>query len=186
MKIKKLIIIIYFLIIYLTTGFLFAQKNASEIVNENYKFSFTIPQESFNMRKEETTEKNAITYEFETTLNSDTVGVLLIAFKYPDIKKINDFVYHMEKEVTLDIPQRTSEYIEFDSNYYDSKMAVYQGKILTHVIYYYRTKDETSQYNFNYILRFKIFTKNYSDEILNYIKTIANNFIPRKNIVPSD
>jgi hypothetical protein len=107
---------------------------------------------------------------------------LLLAFKYPDIKKLNDFVYHMEKEVSLDIPRRTGDYTEYDSVYYDAKMAVYKNKNLTHVIYYYRTKDESSQYNFTYLLRFKVFTNKYDDEILNYMKAVAANFIPRRNI----
>ncbi|HPS65886.1 MAG TPA: hypothetical protein PK447_09955, partial [Ignavibacteria bacterium] len=135
MKLKRILtLILSFIIFNSISDLLFAQKNASEIVSENYKFTFTIPQDAFNLRKEETSEKNAITYEFETTANSDTIGVLLLAFKYPDIKKLNDFVYHMEKEVSLDIPRRTGDYIEFDSVYYDAKMAVYKNKNLTHVI----------------------------------------------------
>lgn len=88
----------------------------------------------------------------------------------------------MEKEVSLDIPRRTGDYTEYDSVYYDAKMAVYKNKNLTHVIYYYRTKDESSQYNFTYLLRFKVFTNKYDDEILNYMKAVAANFIPRRNI----
>jgi len=183
MKLKRILTtILYFIIFFSISDLLFAQKNASEIVSENYKFTFTIPQEAFNLRKEETSEKNAITYEFESTANSDTIGVLLLAFKYPDIKKLNDFVYHMEKEVSLDIPRRTGDYTEYDSVYHDAKMAVYKNKNLTHVIYYYRTKDESSQYNFTYLLRFKVFTNKYDDEILNYMKAVAANFIPRRNI----
>lgn len=180
-KNKILLLILFQFILTGITGSLFAQKNASEIINENYKFTFLIPQDAFNMRKEESSGKNAITYEFEINSESDTIGVLLLAFKWPDIKKLNDFVYHMEKEVTLDIPQRINEYEEFDSIYYDAKMAVYKNKVLTHIVYYYRTKDESAESNFTYLLRFKVFTKNYSDKIVNYIKSIAGNFSPRKN-----
>jgi len=182
MKKTKILIISFLLFIICFHNAAFSQKNASEIINENYKFSFTLPENAFNMRTEESSNKNAITYEFESTVMDDTVGILLLAFKWNDIKILSDFIYHMEKEVTLDIPQRVSDYTEFDSIYFDSKMAIYKNDNLTHIVYYFRTKDDTSENNFTYLLRFKIFTKDYNKEILEYVNTIAHNFYPRKVI----
>ena len=89
---KTLIFILFIFIFSAASESIYAQKNASEIVNENYKFTFIIPQDAFNMRKEENSGKTAITYEFETISGKDTIGVMLMAFKWPDIKKLNDFV----------------------------------------------------------------------------------------------
>jgi hypothetical protein len=181
---KTLIFILFIFIFSAASESIYAQKNASEIVNENYKFTFIIPQDAFNMRKEENSGKTAITYEFETISGKDTIGVMLLAFKWPDIKKLNDFVYLMEKEVTLDIPQRIGDYEEFDSVYYDGKFAVYKNKVLSHLIYYYRTKDESSENNFTYLLRFKVFSKSFDDRLLQYVREVAGNFNPRKVIDP--
>jgi hypothetical protein len=58
MKLKRILTtILYFIIFFSISDLLFAQKNASEIVSENYKFTFTIPQKLLISRRKKPRKK---------------------------------------------------------------------------------------------------------------------------------
>src|SRR3972149_481724 len=65
-----------------------------------------------------------ITYSFERKDKKFTI--MLLAFKLTTVKNIDDFIYNMEKDISLNIPQRNGDFTEKDFGNYDMKSAVYK------------------------------------------------------------
>lgn len=175
---KTLIIIIS---IFLCYGAIHSQ-NVSEIVDIDYKFIFQLPENISKINKEEAQNKTSVKYDFDYVEGKDSVVVYLVAIKYPDIRRLTDLVYNVEKEKVFNIQKREGEYIEFDSVYYDGKTALYLSKELAQIVYFYRTKDESQNVHFTYILGFNMWRKFYGDYIVSRIREIATGFIPDKDI----
>lgn len=176
---KKTLII--FISIFLCYGAIHSQ-NVSEIVDIDYKFIFQLPENISKINKEEAQNKTSVKYDFDYVEGKDSVVVYLVAIKYPDIRRLTDLVYNVEKEKVFNIQKREGEYIEFDSVYYDGKTALYLSKELAQIVYFYRTKDESQNVHFTYILGFNMWRKFYGDYIVSRIREIATGFIPDKDI----
>jgi len=171
--IKFLSIIIPFIsIVFFNTG-LYSQ-NAIEINDDRYKFKFSLPS-GWNERKvEETTKQDAISYSFDR--KDGKIAIMLLTFKVNEVKNLDDFVYTLEKDLTLNIPKIDGEYTNVDSGNYDGKTATYKDTEFTEVIYYYRTK-LTEGANFTYLLRFIVPATFYSQTTQSEIKSLAENFV---------
>jgi len=176
---KKLFIIAISLLF--GSGIIYSQ-NISEIVDTDYKFIFYLPDNILKVNKEEALNKTSIKYDFDYVEGKDSVVVYLVAIKYPDIRRLSDLVYNVEKEKVFNIQKREGDYIEFDSVYYDGKTALYLSKDLAQVVYFYRTKDESQDVHFTYILGFNMWKKFYGEYIISRIREIATGFNPDKNI----
>ncbi len=171
----------FIILILISSGIVYSQ-NISEIVDKDYKFIFNLPANILKVNKEEAQNKTSIKYDFDYVEGNDSVVVYLVAIKYPDIRKLSDLVYNVEKEKVFNIQKREGDYIEFDSVYYDGKTAIYLSKDLAQVVYFYRTKDESQDVQFTYILGFNMWRKSYGDYILSRIREIAEGFKPNKDI----
>ncbi len=148
-------------------------QSAININDINYKFKFALPSDWTERKVEETNKKDAISYSFE---NKDgKIAIMLLAFKVDEVKNLGDFVYTLEKDLTLNIPKKDSDYSDFDSGNYDGRSARYKDTEFTEVIYYYRTKILEGE-NFTYILRFISPTSYFNSSVEKDIKGLAENF----------
>ena len=145
-------------------------------VDQNFKFKFSLPTGWTERKVEETTKKDAISYSFDKS--DGKVAIMLLAFKVNEVKNLIDFVYTLEKDLTLNIPKIDGDYINFDKGNYDGKSAKYKDSEFTEVIYYYRTKLIDGE-NFTYLLRFITLSSNFNSSVATDIMKIAENFSPQ-------
>ena len=150
-------------------------QSSIDINDLNYKFKFSLSSDWKERKVEETAKKDAISYSFDK--NDGQVAIMLLAFKVNEVKNLSDFIYTLEKDLTLNIPKKDGDYTDFDSGNYDGKTAKYKDNEFTEVIYYYRTKIIDGQ-NFTYLLRFITLSSNFTPKIDEEIKKIAGNFAP--------
>ncbi|MEO8208988.1 MAG: hypothetical protein ABI840_00390 [bacterium] len=169
----KKIISIVISVLFCYSG-VFAQSGVN-INDATYKFKFSLPSEWSQRKAEETSKKDAISYSFDK--NDGKVAIMLLAFKVNEVKNLSDFVYTLEKDLTLNIPKREGDYSDFDMGNYDGKTSKYKDSEFTEVIYYYRTK-VTDGENFTYLLRFITPASNFNSDVEKEIKKIAGNFAP--------
>ncbi|MBN1634601.1 MAG: hypothetical protein JW917_10580 [Ignavibacteria bacterium] len=175
MRVTGIIILLSFISISI-----YAQNDENWLKNIYFKFSFEFPANISTPKIVETSGKMSTSYTFEKFLDYDTIGVLLVAFKWKDIKSLSDFIYLMEKEVSFNFPERIDEYIYCDSVYYDYKIGEYKNNKLHHFAFFYRTKDETQDFNYTYMLKFKVHTESYTERIKDIIYQITSKFRPEK------
>jgi hypothetical protein len=167
---KNLSILIIFIISIAQISF--AQKK-EVYYNDNYNFQLTLPDGWLKPKIEETNKKDVVSYTFDHKKDT-TAQVLLLAFKIESIKDLDNFIYVLEKDATLNIPPKSGDYTSFDNGYYDGKFALYKDLQFTELIYYYRTKFSESKENYAYMLRF--ISTNYTAKAEKQFKEIVENF----------
>ena len=172
MKMKTLSIIALVLFLFSANGF---SQNKININNENYKLKFSLPEGWTERKVEETNKKDAISYTFDR--EDGKIAIMMLAFKVNEVKNLNDFVYTLEKDLTLNVPKKDSDYKDFDSGNYDGKSALYKDSEFTEILYYYRTKINEGN-NYTYLLRFIVPSSRYHSEIDAEIRKLAENFSP--------
>jgi hypothetical protein len=160
------------LIIVAFTQISFAQKKF-EFTDHNYRFSITLPDGWQQPKKEETTKRDVVSYTFDHKKDS-TSQILILAFKIESVKDLDNFIYVLEKDATLNIPPKSGDYTSFDNGDYDGKMALYKDLQFTELIYYYRTKRADSNENYAYMLRF--ISTNYTSKAEKQFKDIVDDF----------
>jgi hypothetical protein len=148
----------------------------NEITDENYKFTFVLPAEWKKTDIKETSDKDAISYAFER--NDKKCAIMLMAFKLNTVKNLEDFIYTMEKDISLNIPSKSGDYTTFDNGTFDGKSAIYKDAHYTENIFYYRTKLPDAPFNFVYMLRFITTNTDYTQDLQNQIKKISDSFLP--------
>ena len=170
----KTILSLIILISFLFTQDVFSQ--GSTIKDENYRFKITIPADWSKTKTEETTEKDAISYSFEKSDGKNVI--MLLAFRVDNVKNLDDFIYTLEKDLTLNIPERYSDYEDFDHGTYDGRWAVYKDSEFVETIYYYRTKNSDTNENYTYMLRFITAGSFHNSDVEDEIEDIAKTFTP--------
>lgn len=164
--------ILIILILIVIAQITFAQKKL-EITDNNYKFSITLPDSWLKPKVEETSKKDVISYALDNKKDS-TMQILILAFKIESIKDLDNFIYVLEKDATLNIPPKSGDYTSFENGDYDGKFAFYKDLQFSELIYYYRTKYVDSKDNYAYMLRF--ISTNYSSKVEKQFKDIAEGF----------
>ena len=150
----------------------FAQKKL-EISDDNYKFSISLPDGWQKPKIEETSKKDVISYTFDN--KKDTASqILILAFKLESVKDLDNFIYVLEKDATLNIPPKSGDYTSFDNGDYDGKYALYKDLQFTELVYYFRTKKAEASENHAYMLRF--ISTNYTAKAEKQFKEIEENF----------
>jgi hypothetical protein len=168
MKIKIVILLIFFC----SSSLLIAQNN--EIIDNNYKFKITLPSNYPKAKSEETDKQDAISYSSKS--GDGKLSVMILAFKLTTIKNLADLIYTIEKDLTLNLPKRTSDYTDYDFGTYDGRSAVYKNNDFVETVYFFRTKYNDSPANYAYVLRF-ITTPAFSNITIDTeIKNIAASF----------
>lgn len=169
---NKLKLFLTLCIIYFLTGY---AQSQTEVDDPTYKFKFSLPSGWSQRKVEETNKKDAISYSFEK--NDGKVAVMLLAFKVNEVKNLEDFIYTLEKDLTLNIPKREGDYADFDNGNYDGRSAKYKDSEFTEIIYYYRTKITDGE-NFSYVLRFITPAGNFNSTVEKELREVATNFKP--------
>jgi len=145
------------------------------IINDySYRFTVTLPSDWERKEMNETKDKDGISYSFERKDKKFTC--MLLAFKLTTVKNLDDFIYNMEKDITLNIPTKSGDYTEKDFGNYDMKSAVYKDNDFYEVIYYYRTKLPDATNNFVYMVRFITTLIEVNNDNEAQIKTIVDSF----------
>jgi hypothetical protein len=169
---KPAIVILSFYALGLITS---ANIFADDKINDNtFKFSITIPSNWEKKDMKETLDKDGISYSFERIDKKMTFMVL--AFKLTSVKNLDDFIYNMEKDISLNIPQRNGEYTEKDFGTYDMKSGIYKDNNFYENIYFFRTKLPDATNNFVYLVRFITTPLQVNSDNEAEIKTIIDSF----------
>ena len=151
MKNLKFLIVITLILIYAIISP--AQNKSTDIIDNDYKFSVTLPDGWVRTKKDETSKKDAIYYAFEKKKEA-SIQFAILGFKLQSVKDLDNFIYVIEKDATLNIPPISGEYTSFDNDTYDGKYATYKDDNSYEKIYYYRTKYKESPENYAYVVRF--------------------------------
>jgi hypothetical protein len=169
---------IFTLVLFLTLNIIrsYSRFDDREITDESYKFTFVLPSDWKKNDMKETTDKDAISYSFEK--NDKKCAIMILAFKLNTVKNLEDFIYTMEKDVSLNIPGISGDYTTFDNGTFDGKSAVYKDSHFTENIFYYRTKLPDAPFNYVYMLRFITTNTDYTQDLQNQIKKISDSFLP--------
>jgi hypothetical protein len=157
--------------------FIYPDSTDDKVVNDfNYRFTFTL-QGDWDMKDmKETKDKDGISYSFER--KDKKMTVMLLAFKLSSVKNLEDFIYNLEKDISLNIPPKSGEYTEHDSTEYDFKYATYKDNKFTEIIYYFRTKLPDAPNNYVYMVRFISSVTDFNSDAEAKIKSIASTFKP--------
>ena len=143
-------------LIFVLAGVLLMSYNVnaqSKMEDKNYKFTIFLTSDWTQTKVEETPKKDAISYSFD---NRDAENALMIlAFKVNGVKDLDDLIYNVEKDVSLNIPKRDGDYNYDDYGNFERKKAIYKDDQVVETIYYFTTKDAGSIDN--YRLRSKIY-----------------------------
>jgi hypothetical protein len=163
-------ILLAVLVLFLSSS-LFAQV---KIDNDNYKFRIEYSKGWKAGNKIETDKKDVINYSFSKNDNKMTSSI--IAFKFSAPTNLDDFIYKLEKDFNLNIPERIGGYTTLSTDVYDGKSADYKDKDSYEKIYYYSTTKDSSGDYFCYMIRFigdsKLKLNDFNTEVTN----IANTF----------
>lgn len=151
-----------------------AFSQSVEIKDSHYKFKISLPNQWQKTNTEETDKKDAISYSCKS--NDGRLFVMILAFKLNTIKNLADLIYTVEKDVSLNIPKRSSDYSDYDFGQYDGRSAVYKNNESAETIYYFRTKNENLSDNYAYVLRFICQSTLYNSSLETEIKNIADTF----------
>lgn len=147
-----------------------------KIDNENYKFHIEYSKDWVKGNTVETNKKDVITYSFSKINKKDTITSSIIAFKLPIKTDIDDFIYKLEKDLNLNIPERSGEYTILNEESFNGKSAKYKDTETSEIIYYYSTnKDDSGEY-YCYMIRF-ITNLKYNINDFNFeVSNIINSF----------
>jgi hypothetical protein len=171
---KTGLVLILFISLFSAKGY---SQGSEKVVDDYiYKFTFKMPAGWEMKDMKETTDKDAISYSFESPDKKMTI--MLLAFKLSSVKNIDDFIYNLEKDISLNIPTKTGEYTEQDFGKYDMKNAHYKDNKFDESIYYFRTKLPEAPNNYVYMLRFITEAKDYTSDSETAIKNISGTFTP--------
>lgn len=147
-----------------------------ELNDDKFKFSIVLPDDWKKTDSKVTDDKDAISYSFER--KDKKCSIMLLAFKLTTVKNLEDFIYTMEKDVSLNIPTRSGDYTPIDQVNYDGKNATYKDQQYVEKITYLRTKLPDAPFNFVYMLRFITTVDNYGADIERQIIKISGTFLP--------
>ncbi len=167
-----------FIILFMTgSKSLFAQTGDGKLIDDvNFRFSFRLPGDWEMKDLKQTTDKDGISYSFEK--KDKKITMMVLAFKLSSVKNIDDFIYNLEKDISLNIPPKSGDYSETDSLRYDMKSAVYKDNKFYENIYYYRTKLPDAPNNYVYMVRFIMNAVDANSDTETQIKNISATFIP--------
>ena len=79
-----------------------------EINDDNFKFTLTLPDEWKKTDSKLTDDKDAISYSLER--KDKRCSIMILAFKLTAVKNLEDFIYTLEKDATLNIPGKSGDY----------------------------------------------------------------------------
>ena len=167
---KKILILLTGVIIFIFQSNIQAQTSVSD---KSYDFKMSLPSGWSKSGSEETSNKDAISYSFD---NSDgKKAIMLLAFKVNEAKNLDDLIYTLEKDVTLNIPSRFGSFTSVDVAGMEGKKATYKDDDFVETIYYFGTDNSESD-NYAYMLRFITASSYFNSGVENEIDDIVKSF----------
>jgi hypothetical protein len=151
-------------------------SDGRQIDDVNFRFSFMLPGDWDLKDQKKTRDNDGISYSFEK--KDKKMTMMLLAFKLSSVKNIDDFIYNLEKDISLNIPPKSGDYSETDSLRYDMKSAVYKDNKFHENIYYFRTKLPDAPNNYVYMVRFIMNIADANTDSDLQIMNIINTFSP--------
>ncbi len=167
---KKLLIL--FVILFSAAAMM--AQNGKTVTDNHYKFSINIPAKWTARSTVETNKKDVITYSFDR--NDGKLTLSLIAFKFVEARNLDDFIYTLEKDFNLNIPEKVGGYTETNGENYKGKWADYKDNDSHERIYYYATTADSGGEYFCYMLRFIADAKTNVNDVKTEVVTIADSF----------
>jgi hypothetical protein len=167
---KNILLLVFVLFLSST---LFSQIN---IDNDNYKFHIEFNKNWKAGNKVETDKKDVINYSFSKVTKKDTMTSAIIAFKFTAPTNIDDFIYKLEKDFNLNIPEKTNGYKNISGDVYEGKSADYKDTETIEKIYYYTTTKDIAGEYFCYMIRFIADSKYKLVDFNTEVTNIANTF----------
>lgn len=154
-----------------------SQTTEGKTINDyNFKFTMKLPAEWDTKDLKETTDKDGISYSLERSDKKMTL--MILAFKLSSVKNIDDFIYNLENDISLNMPQKSGELTEKDFGEYDMKNGIYKDDKYYETVYYYRTKLPDAPYNYVYMVRFITESINQNSDVETHINGIVTTFTP--------
>lgn len=165
--------IVFLIIVLLMSSALFSQI---KVENTTYKFQIDYSKGWKAGNKVETDKKDVINYSFT---KSDKMTSSIIAFRFTVQTNIDDLIYKLEKDFSLNIPEKTNGYKNLSGEVYEGKSAEYKDNETIEKIYFYTTtKDSAGEY-YCYMIRFIADSKynktNFDTEVTNIAGTFKIN-----------
>lgn len=157
-------------ILFMSTA-LFSQV---KVDNDNYKFQIDYSKGWKAGNKIETDKKDVVNYSFSKSDNKMTSAI--IAFKFTAPTNIDDFIYKLEKDFNLNIPEKTNGYKNLNGDVYEGKSADYKDNESIEKIYYYSTTKDNSGEYYCYMIRFIGDTKLNQSDFITEVTNIADTF----------
>ena len=91
------------------TPVLLTQSGNGKLINDaSFRFSFTIPFDWDMKDLKQTADKDGISYSFEK--KDKKLTLMVLAFKLSSVKNIDDFIYNLEKDISLNIPPKSGDF----------------------------------------------------------------------------
>jgi len=168
---KKCLIVLSFFLSALFVQSVYAQSDVSD---KNYGFKISLGSSWTKSKTEETSNKDAISYTFDKKDGKD--AIMLLAFKVENVKSLEDMIYTLEKDVTLNIPKKSGDYSSVNNGDLEGKVALYKDSEFAEKIYFYRTKFVDGKQNYTYMLRFITSVPNYNTTTESEFTRIADTF----------
>lgn len=167
---KKLTLLVFILLL-LTSS---SNAQNGSINDGNYKFKIDAGKNWKQRSKVETNKKDVITYNYDR--NDGKMTMSIIAFKFNTAKNIDDFIYTIEKDFNLNIPEKVNGYTDNNGGNYVGKIAEYKDNTSYEKIFYYTTTDESNGEYFCYMVRFICDNKTNQNDINTAVKNIIDTF----------
>ena len=167
---KKILILLTGVIIFIFQSNVQAQTNVSD---SRYDFKLSLPSGWSKSGSEETSNKDAISYSFDKSDGKN--AIMLLAFKVNTPKNLEDLIYTLEKDVTLNIPSRSGSFTSIDVAGMEGKKATYKDDNFVETIYYFSTDDPGND-NYAYMLRFITASSYFNSGVESEIDDIVNSF----------
>lgn len=172
----KLLNLLIFLITVFLSPVIFAQVN--QIQDSLIGFQLDFPNGWMLKSTEHTDAYDLVSYRMVN--QSDTnISCLVLAFKgtFDDVK-FDQFIYKLEYDANLIIPEKISNYEDFNGSNFDFKRASYISKEIGDgdIIYYLRTKNNDKS-NLALMIRFAL--KKYDAKYLEPTLQIVKSFVQK-------
>ncbi len=167
-----------YLIIVLFFSFSLELHSQIKYDNSAYKFSIELNENWKERSKEETKNNDALSLTFDkiNKQKNKEASLMLIIFKLDKPKDLNDFIYTIEKDVNLNIPERVGDYVTINGNNYSGKLGEYKDNEIMEVIYYLTTQNSELKNNYAYVIRFIYELKSFKPEYKTESEDIFKNF----------
>jgi hypothetical protein len=170
-------ILVFIVLLMINLPLAYSQSADENTIDDlNFKFTIKLPSEWETKDKKETGDKDGISYSFER--KDKKMAIMLLAFKLSSVKNIDDFIYNLEKDISLNIPPKNGEYVEKDSVRYDMKSADYKDNKFAESIFYFRTKLPDASNNYVYMVRFIMNSIDSNSDTESHINNIISTFKP--------